>query len=164
MVNFQSAATVLTYSSRAAEKLRAQSSLTSAVMVFVRTNPFKDVPQYARQIVVPLSHPTDDTLLLGKASVAGLASVYRDGFRYKKSGVMLMQLMPKAERQATLFEDVNAIVRRTRLNETIDRINARFGRRTVGLAGAGISKRWPIRSENRTPAYTTRWDNLPPVR
>ncbi|MBA4286266.1 MAG: hypothetical protein C0434_12115 [Xanthomonadaceae bacterium] len=77
---------------------------------------------------------------------------------------MLMQLMPKAERQATLFEDVNAIARRARLNEAVDRINARFGRRTVGLAGAGLAKRWAMRSENRTQAYTTRWDELPMVR
>jgi len=155
---------VLTYASRAAEKLRAQSSLTSAVMVFVRTNPFKDVAQYARQIVVPLSYPSDDTLLIGRAVIAGLKAIYQHGYRYKKSGVMLMQLMPKAERQATLFEDVDCIARRARLNEAIDRINARFGRRTVALAGAGISKRWAMRSENRTPAYTTRWDELPIAR
>lgn len=155
---------VLTYASRAAEKLRAQSSLTSAVMVFVRTNPFKDVAQYARQIVVPLPHPTDDTLLIGRAVIAGLKAIYRDGFRYKKSGVMLLELMSKTTRQATLFEDVDAIARRTRLNEAVDRINARFGRRTVTLAGAGLAKRWAMRSENRTPAYTTRWDELPQVR
>lgn len=154
---------VVTYASRTAKKLRNQSSLTSAVMVFVRTNPFKDVPQYARQIVVPLPHPTDDTLLIGRAVVAGLKAIYREGFRYKKSGVMLMQLMPKAERQATLFEDVDAIARRTRLNETVDRINARFGKRTVALAGAGIDKPWAMRAENRTPAYTTRWDEFPAV-
>ncbi|MCX7069595.1 MAG: DUF4113 domain-containing protein [Gammaproteobacteria bacterium] len=155
---------ILTFASRAAKKLRVQSSLTSAVMVFVRTNPFKDVPQYARQMVVPLPHPTDDTLLIGRAVTAGLKAVYQGGFRYKKSGVMLMQLMPKAERQATLFEEVDAIARRARLNEAVDRINARFGRRTVGLAGTAIAKRWAMRSDNRTPAYTTRWDELPPVR
>lgn len=154
---------VLTYASRAAEKLRAQSSLTLAVMVFVRTNPFKDVAQYARQIVVPLPHATDDSLLIGRAVIAGLKAIYSDGYRYKKSGVMLMQLTPKSERQATLFEDVDSIARRARLNETVDRINARFGRRTVGLAGAGLTKRWAMRSENRTPAYTTKWDELPLV-
>ncbi len=107
---------MLTYASRAAEKLRVQSSLTSAVMVFVRTNPFKDVAQYARQMVVTLPHATDDTLLIGRAAIADLKAIYLDGYRYKKSGVMLMQLMQKAERQATLFEDVDAVARRARLN------------------------------------------------
>lgn len=156
--------TVLTYASRAAEKLRVQASLTSAVMVFVRTNPFKDVPQYAWQTVVPLPHPTEDTMQIGRAVVAGLKAIYKDGYRYKKSGVMLMQLMPKAERPAMLFEDVDAIARRARLNEALDRINDRFGRGTVGLAGAGHIKQWAMRSENRTPAYTTKWDELPTVR
>ena len=72
---------VLTYASRAGEKLREQASLTSSVMVFVRTNPFKDVPQYAKQIVVPLPHPTDDTLLIGRAVAAGLKAIYRQGFK-----------------------------------------------------------------------------------
>ncbi len=155
---------VLTYASRAGEKLRQQASLTSSVMVFVRTNPFKDVPQYAKQIVVPLPHPTDDTLLIGRAVAAGLRAIYKTGFKYKKSGVMLMQLTPQAERQATLFEDVCAIDRRARLNQAMDRINAKFGKRTVALAGAGIDRRWAMRAENRTPAYTTRWDEFPLVR
>lgn len=82
---------------------------------------------------------------------------------YKKSGVMLMQLTPKAERQTTVFEDIDANYRRARLNEAMDRINAKFGRRTVTLAGARIDRRWAMRAENRTPAYTTRWDEFPTV-
>lgn len=61
-------------------------------------------------------------------------------YRYKKSGTMLMELQPKAQRQVTLFEDPVAIERRERLNSTMDRINVRYCRRTVGLAGAGTEK------------------------
>lgn len=155
---------VLTYVARAAEKLRRQASLTSAVLVFAHTNPFKDVPQYSKQIVVPLPYPTDDTLLLSRAACAGIERIFVPGYRYKKSGTMLMELQPKAQRQVTLFEDPVAIQRRERLNLTLDRINARYGRRAVGLAGAGIAKAWTMRAGNRTPAYTTDWNQLPSVR
>jgi DNA polymerase V len=155
---------VLTYVSRAAEKLRRQDSLAGAVMVFAQTNPHKDVPQYSRQTVVPLPEATDDTLMLGRAAVAGLRVIYRDGFRYKKSGTMLLQLSPKAQRQATLFEDVAGRERRGRLNATVDRINLKYGRRTVALAGAGLEKPWSLLAENRSPAWTTSWVHLPVVR
>lgn len=155
---------VLTYVSRAAEKLRRQQSLTSSVMVFAHTNPHKDVPQYSRRIVVPLPFPTDDTLLLGRAACAGLERIYQPGFRYKKSGTMLMELTPKAQRQATLFENSEVIAKRDRVNAVLDRINGRYGRRTLALAGAGLERPWTLRAENRTPPYTTSWMHLPSVR
>ncbi len=155
---------VLTYVARAPEKLRRQGSLASSVMVFARTNPFRDIPQLSRQIVVPLPHPTDDTVLLSRAARAGIERIYEPGYCYKKSGTMLMGLEPKASRQVTLFEDTAATDRRSRLNETMDRINTRFGRRTVEMAGAGIEKTWSMRASNVTPAYTTDWNNLPRVK
>lgn len=154
---------VLTYVARAAEKLRRQQSLTSAVLVFAHTNPFKDVPQLSRQVVVPLPYPTDDTILLSRAARAGIERIFEPGYRYKKSGTMLMELQPKTKRQVTLFEDPAAIARRERLNQAIDRINSRYGRRTVSLLGAGVEKPWSMRSNSRTPAYTTDWHNLPTV-
>lgn len=155
---------VTTYVTRAGEKLRRQGSVASSVLVSLRTNPFNDDPQYSRQMIVPLPHPTDDTLGLAKAVDWGIRQIYRPGFRYHKAGVMLMGLMPAEQRQATLFEDADAISRRKRLNETLDRINGRFGRRTIELAGAGICKAWAMRAANRTQAYTTDWGALPTVR
>lgn len=154
---------VLTYIARAAEKLRRQQSLTSAVLVFAHTNPFKDVPQLSRQIVVPLPYPTDDTILLSQAARAGIERIFEPGYWYKKSGTMLMDLQPKSQRQVTLFEEPEAIARRDRLNQAMDRINSRYGQRTVSLLGAGVEKPWGMRSNSRTPAYTTDWHNLPTV-
>jgi DNA polymerase V len=46
----------------------------------------------------------------------------------------------------------------------LDRINRRFGRDTLVLAGAGLHKRWAMRQAQRSPRYTTRWDELPVAR
>lgn len=53
------------------------------------------------------------------------------------------------------------------LMATLDRINDRFGRGTIGLASAGVSRserRWSMRQQLRTPAYTTSWNDLPVAR
>lgn len=174
---------VVTYVSRAAEKLRAEGSVAEAVQVFVRTNAFKDVPQYARGVTVSLTGSSDDTLTLAQAALRGLRAVYRPGYAYKKAGTMLMGLSPKAQRQATLFDDEAALARRDRLNSTLDRVNVRFGRGALALAGAGRAPGWVMRSAHRhearglappgreamrrqrlTPAYTTDWQALPVVR
>ena len=126
---------LLTYVARAAEKLRHDGSVASAVTVFVQTNEHKNVAQHNARMVVPLPQASDDTVLVGQAAVSGLRSIYRKGFRYKKTGILLMDLMPKAQRQASLFEDAEQLKKRDRFNRAMDSINAKYGRSTVSLAG-----------------------------
>ena len=153
---------LLTYVTRAAEKLRAQGSLAGAVQVFIRTNPFKEgVPQYANSTTIRLPFATDDTLTLGRFVVLGLKHLYRPGFAYQKAGVMFMGLSPRAQRQAGLFDDISSIDRRTNLSVALDEVNRRFGRGAVSLAGAGIERSWQMRRGNVTPAYTTNVEQLP---
>lgn len=153
---------VLSYISRAAEKLRSQQSLAGALQVFIRTNPFKEeTPQYANSTTIRLPFSTDDTLTLGRFAALGLERLYRAGFAYQKAGVMLMELTPRAQRQAGLFDDVAAIDLRTQLNSTLDAVNRKFGRGALALAGAGVEKGWQMRRGNLTPAYTTDPTALP---
>jgi DNA polymerase V len=50
--------------------------------------------------------------------------------------------------------------------DAVDRINDAYGRGTIGLAAAGLPEHrgWQMKRENRTPRYTTRWDELPVAR
>ncbi len=50
------------------------------------------------------------------------------------------------------------------LMELLDDINQRYGSHTIKLAAEGYSKTWKMRSEMRSPCYTTRWDDLPIIR
>jgi len=155
---------VLTYISRAAEKLRGEESVAAAVQVFIQTNPFKDVPQYSRSVTVALTSASDDTLSLARAAVHGLQAIYKPGFAYKKAGTKLTGLSPKATRQINLFDDVEMLSRRDRLNTALDGVNLRFGRDTLRLAGAGVSRGWRMQRQRLSPAYTTDWQSLPVVR
>ena len=155
---------VASYLASAAEKLRRQNSVAGAVYVFVLTNRFKeDEPQYNAGITVPMGDATDDTLVLTSAALRGLAAIFRPGFRYKKAGVMLTLLSDKGARQATLFDDPVAREKSEKLMEAMDAINREFGRGTLRSGASGIVQRWAMRAENRSPRYTTRWDELPVV-
>ena len=155
---------VASYLATAAAKLRQQRSSAGAVHVFIQTNRFKaEEPQYNAGITVPMAEPTDDSLALTVAALKGLDAIYRTGFRYKKAGVLLTLLSDKNSRQSTLFDDQNAREKSTRLMAAIDAINRAYGRDTVHLAVSGTQQRWAMRAGNRSPCFTTRWEELPLV-
>jgi DNA polymerase V len=153
---------VANFTTRAAEKLRHDGSVAASICVFIYTNPHKDdEPQYQQSLVVPLSQPTDDTLKLVNAALQGLRTIYRNGYRYKKTGVMLMGLQPKESTQATLFDDPVEQGRSDSLMNVMDAINHKMGQGAVSLAASGIKQRWAMRRESKSPNYTTDWDELP---
>jgi len=155
---------VATYVGRACEKLRQQGSVAGAVQVYLETNAFKEgEPQYHPGIVVPLPEPSDDTLRLTRAALSGLAHIYQSGYRYKKAGIMLMMVTDKSLRQGSLFDDVEKEVRSERLMSVMDAVNRQYGSNTLRSAASGLNQPWAMRAENRSPRYTTRWDELPEV-
>lgn len=155
---------VASYLATAAEKLRRQKSVAGAVYVFLLTNRFKESePQYNAGITVPMPDATGDTLALTSAALKGLAAIFRPGFRYKKAGVMLTLLSDTAASQVTLFDDPVLRAKSVKLMAAMDAINREFGRGTIQSGAGGVAQRWAMRAENRSPRYTTRWDELPVV-
>ena len=77
---------VAAYTTRAAEKLRAQRSLCRQLRVSIRTGMFNpDEVKFAKGIVVTLPYPSDDTRLLIRAAMEGLEQVFREGYAYAKA-------------------------------------------------------------------------------
>ena len=127
---------VANFTTRAAEKLRKDGSVASSLCVYIRTNPFRaDDPQYQRSMIVPLSQPSDDTMKLVKAALTGLNAIYRAGYRYKKSGVLLMGLHAKGSTQATLFDDPEIQIRSDNRMRVMDAINPKNGDRKFNHRG-----------------------------
>jgi DNA polymerase V len=150
------------YTTTAAEKLRKDKSVASSICIFVRTNPFKEnEQQYHHSVIVPLARPSDDTTRLIRAALAGLKQIYLTGYRYKKTGVLLMALQPKETMQAGLFDDVDAIAKSSKLMNVMDEINRKIGKGSLTTAAAGLKPRWAIRREMKSPNYTTDLKELP---
>jgi DNA polymerase V len=85
--------------------------------------------------------------------------MWRDGYRYKKAGVMLLDLHPAAAVQEGLFDKADSPSRIV-LMRTIDHLNLRFGRDTMLFAVAGVRRPWRLRREFLSPCYTTKWNDL----
>jgi DNA polymerase V len=153
---------ITSFTSRAAEKLRAQQGEAAAILVEIRSSAFRrDAAPYAASRVVPLAAPTADTRALVAAARAGLNRIYKPGLDYAKAGVILLDLSRAAQRQPDLFADASADDRSQALMATLDQINRRFGRGSLTLANARPAPRWRRREQFRSPRYTTRLDELP---
>jgi DNA polymerase V len=159
---------VRVHTSRAGEKLRKQKSLAQAIMVFVRTNRFRsDLPSYSKSLVVPLPHPTDDSRELVKAAMAGLERIFKEGIRYQKCGIMLMDLCDHDNEQLGLLAEPVSDEKRERnkkLMATMDKLNREHGKNTVRLGMPRTVNAWELRCEHRTPRYTTCWNELKTVK
>ncbi|HSP57828.1 MAG TPA: Y-family DNA polymerase [Halomonas sp.] len=161
-------AAVRQHAARGAEKLRRQGSLARAVMVMVRTNPFlAGEAQHNNSVVVPLVRPSDDSRELLAAAQQALGALFREGYRYQKCGVMLLDLVDARYRQLTLYEAAqsdSAKGRSQRLMAAVDRLNREMGRDTVRFGLPRHNNAWALRCERRSSRYTTRWDELMTVR
>ena len=149
--------------SHAAKKLRDQQSIARLMQVFIHTNRFRqDLPQYNPCVSLPLVMPSADTIVLQKWAIAGLKSIFKKGYHYKKAGVILSEIFSHTYQQGDLFGELlqdasdNAM-----LMKTIDTLNTRFGKGTVKLSQDGSRLSWKMKQANKSPEYTTNWDELP---
>ena len=90
-----------------------------------------------------------------------LRSIYKEGFAYQKTGVLLSELTPADKRQVGLFDDTAALQKSKGLMEALDRVNRAYGRGTVKLLAEGCEAEWAMKAEKRSPRYTTRLEEIP---
>jgi len=157
------------FAGRAAEKLRHDGSHAGQVLVFIRTSPFRQAPQYSRTSVTPLIRPTADTMHITLAAIQGLKSIFAPGYQIAKAGVMLLDLQPQSVSQGELdFGEESAIPDdRSQLMMTIDKLNQRYGKGIVHAAASGTQgerRVWTMRQLLKTPEYTTMWSDIPIAR
>ena len=155
---------VCEYATRATEKLRKEQQQAKVMTVFVRTSPFKDnEPQYSNSTSGELLIPSCDTRDFIELANHLLKRIWKDGFRYAKAGVMLSDFYDPGMFQPGLFDDISTRSNSQQLMSVLDTIN-QSGAGKVFFAGQGTKKDWSMKREHLSPAYTTRWDQLPRVK
>ncbi|QHM95099.1 MULTISPECIES: translesion error-prone DNA polymerase V subunit UmuC [Kosakonia] len=155
---------ICAYAERAAEKLRAEHQFCRFISVFIRTSPHADNRiYYGNQASVTLMTPTNDTRDIIRAATSSLDQIWREGHRYMKAGVMLSDFFSSGVAQLNLFDENRPYANSAALMETIDRLNT-SGRGSVWFAGQGIEKNWAMKRDMLSPAYTTRYSDLPVVK
>ena len=155
---------VCEYATRATEKLRKEQQQANVMTVFIRTSPFKDnEPQYSNSASGELLTPSCDTRDFIELANHLLKRIWKDGFRYAKAGVMLSDFYDPGMFQPGLFDGVSTRSNSQQLMSVLDTIN-QSGAGKVFFAGQGLKKDWSMKREHLSPAYTTRWDQLPRVK
>ena len=144
---------------RCAEKLRKQKSSGRYIGVFLKTNPFKKRARYHSTYNFSiLSTATNDSIdIVGTANKL-LESIYKKGYEYKKSGVVISDIVPENQVQLSLFNNPKNHSKRQKLFDKIDFINRTMGRDKVRILAQGIPEK--LKQENLSPCYTTRWEDL----
>ncbi len=160
--DYQSLAESITlYMSRAAEKLRKQQSYAGSVYVYIRTSPFREQDMfYSNGMTIPISSPTNDTMQLVNVALWILKRIYKPSFDYAKAGVMLGELVPAQGVQSDLFSMGQTSPKSANLMLAMDAINKKMGKESIKLASEGFTRTWKMKQENKSPAYTTNWEEL----
>lgn len=152
---------VCQYAERAAEKLRGERQFCRHIAVFVKTSPFaiKDT-YYGNVASEKLLLPTRDTRDIISAAVKALDRIWIDSHRYAKAGVMLNDFTPVGISQLNLFDEIQPRAHSDELMKVLDGIN-HSGLGKVWFAGRGIAPEWQMKRDMLSPAYTTKWSDIP---
>lgn len=149
------------HAERAAEKLRGERQFCRHIAVFVKTSPFAvNEAYYGNVASEKLLLPTRDTRDIISAAVKALDSIWLDGHRYAKAGVMLNDFTPSGVSQLNLFDEDQPRAQSEELMKVLDRIN-HSGKGKIWFAGRGIAPEWQMKRDMLSPAYTTRWSDIP---
>ena len=145
---------ISTFASSCAEKMRKQKSSCTALIIFLRSDPHKKgVTPYRNSCVLTLPYATNSSITLSKYAVLGLHKIFKKGILYKKAGVVMMGLIPTANRQLPLFGGEEA--KHLLIMKALDRINKRFGPHQMKLANQDLQYTWKMKQEHLSQRYTT---------
>lgn len=154
---------IATFAVSCAAKLRKQQSNCCLVTVFVYTNRFNEQQeQYSRSINITIPFPTNSDIEIAKYAQKGLELIFKQGFHYKKAGVIVSGLTPEYEKQFNLFEDEPP--KHREIMQTIDKLNSKYGMPKLKLASQALDKTWKMRQEHLSKNYTTKWDDILEIR
>ena len=107
--------------------------------------------------------PTQDTRDIIAAATTALERIWKDGHRYAKAGVMLNDFTGSGVSQLQLFDERSPRPHRAELMKVLDDIN-HSGLGQVWFTSRGIAPSWQMKRDMLSPAYTTRWKDIPIVR
>lgn len=158
-------AAVSFHMAEAVNVLRKQGCAAKTVGVMFHTDPFKSNGRYHAVVEYgPLQHACADVITLTQAAHDLVRAFFKEGYGYKKAGVILADLIPADQSLVpeTLFDgdEIDVLKRRERMQASIDAVNQKFGGKVVTLASSKINSEWAMRRDYLSPCPTTKWNDL----
>ena len=150
------------FAAKCAQKLRKDGTAARTVGIFVHTNRFRDdQQQYFPSASIRLEVPASSTPEIVGAALKALRMVWREGYAYKRAGVIVSDIVPGDSIQQSLFGfDPAARKRDDSISRVMDMVNTsgknvlRLGTQRPGHYADGI------RREFCSKLYSTSWNEL----
>jgi DNA polymerase V len=143
------------YAAACALKLRNQKSCCNLVHIFLQTNPHKaEERQYFRSINVELERASNNSSEIIKYALKGFDIIYKEGYRFMKAGIIVMDLVPENQIQESMFDTSNK-ERNKKIMTAMDKVNGSIGKEVVRMAIQGFEKRYKLRTDHLSQRYTT---------
>ena len=154
---------IASYSLNASEKIRSESLVTKSITVFIRTSPFQSrFGYYSNSKTIDFPIATNNSIEIVKAAISSLETIFKNGYRYQKAGVMLSRLSDSVDGKNLFSSEKDKKI--NSLMKSIDNTNHRYGRSTLSLASAGVHKRWNSRRQYYSKIDTADFYCLPKIR
>ena len=155
---------VTTHCLSAAEKIRADDQLTKSVTVFIRTSPFDKYREYySNSITIDLPIATSNSIELIRAATEGLKTIYKYGYFYQKTGIILSNLSDAKKEEFNLLTPLLETKSKS-LMKAIDYTNIKYGRNAISVVQAGINNSWKTRREHFSRIDTASFEDLPTLK
>lgn len=142
------------YLVKAGEKMRKKKLTANAVTVFLATNRFAKTEQYSNSLTIELANATNSTRELRDWTRKALRQIYKQGYLYKKVGVILQGLQPEKSETIRLYNEPS-YEKDKRLMAALDKISSKFGRDTIRFGMQRNNQCWQMKAEMKSQKYTT---------
>lgn len=142
------------YLDRTCQKMRRKNLTAKAVTVFLTTNRFSKTAQYSGSKTVELATATNSTRELREWTKTLLCQIYKQGFLYKKVGVILHGLQIEQAETLRLYDETN-YEKDKRLMRALDTISNKFGREIIRFGVQKSRESWQMKQEMKSNKFTT---------
>ena len=145
---------ISTFATSCAEKLRKQHSSCYAIIVLLNSDIHKkEQAQHHTSKMISLPYPTDSSLIISNCAVKALTSIFKEGIKYKRAGVIVTGLVQTNNHQLDLFQHENP--KHKPLMHTIDALNERYETYKIKLGNQDLRRTWKMRQKRLSPRFTT---------
>ena len=154
---------IANYTLNASEKIRSESLVAKSITVFIRTSPFQNkFGYYSNSNTTDFPIATNNSIEIVKTAISSLETIFKNGYRYQKAGVMLSHLS-ESNGKKNLFSSVRD-EKINSLMKSIDNTNYKYGRSTLSLASAGVHKKWNTKRQHYSKIDTADFNFLPTIK
>jgi DNA polymerase V len=152
---------ITTHCLSAAEKIRGDDQATKSITVFIRTSPFdRHKKYYSNSKAIDLPIATNNSIELIDAATEALNTIYKYGYFYQKSGIILSELTDAKKEEFNLLAPLLETKSKV-LMKAIDQTNMKYGRNSISIAQAGTNNSWKMKREHFSKIDTASFNNLP---